>query len=308
MNWLLIALIAPFLWSLANHTDKYLLSRHFSKKSGEGAAGLMMFMGLGALVTLPFIYFGVNPALFVNPWSIVFLMISGALINIAIFTYLRLLSEKEASYIIPFWQLAPIFAYLLGLVLLKEQLSPDNIIGSLIAICGAIILSLELEEGRLRVDIHTLAWMTLSSLCIASSNVFFKMFAIDIPFWTSVFWNQAGMVVFGSLFLLVQPYRREFFGIFRSGRKSREVLAINVFQQIIETGGVVISNYALLLAPVALITLVEYTFQPVFVFFEGLLLTMFLPHITHESMVGRHLIQKFISIIIMCIGLYMISN
>ena len=62
------------------------------------------------------------------------------------------------------------------------------------------------------------------------------------------------------------------------------------------------------MAPVTIVMLVEYTAQPLFVFLEGVLLTLFLPNLVSEDISKRNLFQKFIAIIIMGIGIYIITK
>jgi len=52
MNWFLIALIPPALWSATNHLDKYLVSKFFK---GSGVGALMVFSSLIGVFLLPII-------------------------------------------------------------------------------------------------------------------------------------------------------------------------------------------------------------------------------------------------------------
>jgi len=54
MNWFLIALIAPIVWSIVNHIDKYMLSKYL-KERGLGA--LLIFSALSSVIILPFVLY-----------------------------------------------------------------------------------------------------------------------------------------------------------------------------------------------------------------------------------------------------------
>lgn len=305
MTWFIVALGAPFVWSLVNHCDKIILSRYFK---GGGSGGLMIFVGVVALPLAGIILFIHPEALEVSTTDAFYLLLSGLLYNLAVYLYLKALEVEDASYIVPFWQLAPVFSYILGVMFLHEYLSTDKIIASIIVIIGALILSLEFRKGqKVSINRSTAGIMILSALFIACTNVFFKKSAIDdIPFWVSMFWNQIGMFIFATGFFADYSFRKEFLDVIK--QNSGSVLALNIFEQIAEVVGIVINNFAILLAPVALVVLVEYTAQPLFVFIEGVIFTILFPRFVKEDISRNNLIQKFVSIIIMGIGLYLITN
>ena len=68
-----------------------------------------------------------------------------------------------------------------------------------------------------------------------------------------------------------------------------------------------ITLYATLLAPVALVLLVG-SFQPLFVLALGIVLTLFFPRVTKESLGRMKLLQKGVGIGLMLVGGYLIST
>ena len=67
-----------------------------------------------------------------------------------------------------------------------------------------------------------------------------------------------------------------------------------------------ITLYATLLAPVSLVLLVN-SFQPLFVFVLGILLTLFFPRLGRESLGGTKMLQKSLGIGLLLAGGYLIS-
>lgn len=301
MNWILIALIAPLLWSLLNHADKYLISK-YSKDVGIG--GLVILSSLFAFVSLPFIDAFHHEDVYSTTHDIIPLMLTGSLMALAILFYLKALDRDDASHVVPFWFLIPPIAYALGIFLLGETLETAKVVGSLITLSGAFILSLEFEQG-FKIKKHVPLLMIGSSFCIALSDVTFKAFTPESSFWHSTFWNQVGIGVFGLVCLFfVRSYRRNFVKVIRS--KAKAVIGINVGGEIIQTLATMANYYSMLLAPVALVLLISYTFQPLFVFIEGLLLTTLFPHIIKEKISRDHLLQKLAAMIIMGLGIYLV--
>lgn len=303
MNWFIVALGAPFVWSLVNYCDKIILSRYFK---GGGSGALMIFVGV---IALPLsIILGVsNPQLFsVSLPDILVLIGSGLLYNVGVLLYLKALETDDVSRVVPFWQLVPVFAYFLGIFILGEQLVSAKLFGGLIVILGTVLLSIKLS-GTEKFTFHkkTSLIMVTSSFVLALGYVIFKD-GDGGDFWISMFWNQIGMLVFGAICALVPSYRNEFIDVIK--QNSAGVLGLNIVEQIVEIVGIFINNFALLLAPAALVMLVEYTAQPLFVFIEGVLFTLLFPTLVQEDISKSNLIQKFFAIVIMCVGLYFITN
>lgn len=300
MLWLILALVAPFLWSLLNHTDKYLISKYSHE---TGVAGLAIFSSLFAVFALPVIFFFDRSVFGVSFHDGFFLTISGTVYVMAVFFYLHALKRDDASHVMPFCLLMPVFAYILGIIFLGEHIELIKVIGAIITLAGGLILSLEFDEG-VRVKTITVLLMVASSICLAGGDVIFKAFTADTPFWQSVFWNQLGFVVFGLILLSIRRYRSDFRKVLKMN--SKQLVALNVGGEIIQTVATIINYYAVLLAPVALVLLVNYTFQPLFVFIEGILITRFFPKIAQEHITRKHVIQKVVSMVIMSIGVYLI--
>ena len=300
MHWIFIALIAPLIWSVLNHVDKYLIS---SYSKDIGVAGLAIFSSLFAIFVLPIIYFFDQSVLSLPASQILALIISGIFFILCIFFYLHALGRDDASHVVPFWFLTPVFAYVLGVSFLGEYIEGGKIIGSLITLIGAVILSLEFDEG-VKIKKVTAFLMILSSLSLAVADTIFKYFAANASFGQSIFWNQVGLVIFACILLLIPLYRRDFLKILKVNTK--KLFMLNLGGEAAQAGASILNFYALLLAPIALVTLVNYTFQPLFVFIEGILITKFFPRIAQEHLTKRHIAQKLASILIMAAGVYLI--
>jgi hypothetical protein len=103
----------------------------------------------------------------------------------------------------------------------------------------------------------------------------------------------------------VPSYRRDFLGLFKQ-QKVAGVGLIALSRTLISVSEAV-TLYATLLAPVALVLLVN-SFQPLFVFAFGVVLTLFLPRMAKESLGRMKMLQKGAGIGLMLVGGYLISR
>lgn len=303
MNWFLIALLPPALWSITNHLDKYLISKYIK---GGGVGALMIFSSLIGLVLLPFIYI-FHPNVFnIQPVTALLIALNAFLYILAVLPYFYALQKDEASIVVPLFQFIPVISYVLAYLVLKETLLPKQVIGGVLIMLGGIGISLELVEGkkvRLKTEVFWL--MMLSSLFFALNFTFFKFFALEENFWVTSFWEYVGFVLFATILLLfVKPYRKEFIEVMRVNRV--QVLSLNGFNEVVNIIAKLAFNFASLLAPVTMIWIVN-GFQPFFVFVYGVILTLFFPHISKESITKKHLTQKIIAILIMFAGTYFLN-
>jgi drug/metabolite transporter (DMT)-like permease len=303
MNWLLIALCAPFLLACANHNDKILLSRYLKEK---GIGSIVIFSSLFSGVAIPIVLF-IHPDLFgVSLVQGSALVATGMLSVAAAVCYLYALDIDEASFVTPFYQTVPIFAYVLGYFVLGETITLAQGLGALVIIAGALALSLEFRRRRIRLKRNVVALMLAASLLSAINGVIFKLIAVDAGFWASLFWSFVGQVTAGLALLVGVPsYRRDFIDLFKRHRVG--VVGLIGLSRALFSVSEAVTLYATLLAPVALVLVVN-SFQPLFVFALGVVLTLFVPKLAKESLGRTKMLQKAVGIGLMLVGGYVISR
>jgi uncharacterized membrane protein len=303
MSWFFIALWAPFLLACANHNDKFLLSRYLEeKKIGPLVIFSSLLSGLAILIVF-FIQPNVYDISLVQASAVV---ATGMLSVLAAVCYLNALDIDEASFVTPFYQTAPIFAYFLGYFILGETITLAQGIGSLVIIVGALALSFEFGRRGLRFKRNVVALMLAASFLSAINGVIFKLIAVDKGFWVSLFWGFVGQVMAGLILLVCVPsYRRDFLGLFKQQKVA--VFGLIASSKILFSVSEAVTLYATLLAPVALVLLVN-SFQHLFVFTLGIVLTLFFPRVAKESLGRMKMLQKGAGIGLMLVGGYLISR
>jgi len=172
MSWFFIALIGPLLYAITNHIDKVLLEKYF-KEGGVGT--LMLFSSLVSIFVLPIIIFIEPTALSVDKINIFILAIVSLLYIMVLWFYLLALKEEEASIVIVFYQLVPVFGLILGYFILGETLSQTQLIAMAVIIFGTTIVSFEMDaENKFKLRKKTIALMLSASLFWALGSVIFK--------------------------------------------------------------------------------------------------------------------------------------
>lgn len=302
MSWFFLALLAPIFYALANHIDKYLLSRYF--KAGE-VGSLVLFSALFSFFALPIILI-IEPAVFtLDLIKILVLAGNGSLTVFSIILYFYALEKEEASVVVPFYQTIPIFSFFLGYLILGETIRISEIIACFLIISGAMILSLDLKSEKSKIKYNVVFLMLGSSFLLAISGVLFKLIAVDAGFWISIFWEFIGRLAIGILiYLLVKSYREQFLQAMRVNKSS--VLALNSLSETLFIAAEGIISFAYLLVPIVFVSTVE-ALQPFFVLIIGIIITIFFPKFEKETLSRRVIIQKVIAIGLIIAGACMLG-
>ncbi|MEI8174827.1 MAG: EamA family transporter [bacterium] len=298
MQWFFIALSAPFLWALVNISDEYLVTKYSKGKHGSG--GLVLFSSLIGVFAA--ILIGIfTPNVFIIPILDKILLITTGGITIAwIILYLFTIEIEDISAIAPWFLTIPVFGYILGYIFLDETLSIQQLIGFMVVLFGVLLISIDFSEQKKKIKWRPAIYMLISCLLVAISGVIFKYVTVGEHFWVSSFWEYTGLGGFGILiYIFVPKYRNEFMLMNREGGK--KIFTLNLVSEILTIIGNLLTNYAMLLAPVAMIYLVS-SFQPAIVIFLTLFATKFFPNITTENLKKSVLLPKIIAIIVMIVG------
>ena len=303
MSWFFIALITPFAHGIANFVDKIILSKYFNNFS---LFVYLIYGGITSILVLPiFIYFGGFGIFQLSSFDILLLIIAGLCSAGAIYFYLFALNKEDASLVVPFFQLVPVASFFLSRLILGETLTSLQIAGSLVIIFGALILSFEIEEGKtIRFRHHVVLAMVCMAILFGLEGVLFKFVAVGENFWLSNFWESIGYAILcATIFLFMKKERHAFYQSLKI-HKHRISLAV-LLGEFFTIGGNITLNFAFLLAPIALVRVVE-GYQPIFVLVIGIIITKMWPHILQEKLHWKHMLPKIAAILVILLGSYFV--
>jgi uncharacterized membrane protein len=300
MNWFWIALVAPIVWAASVHVDKYLLNRYVQKNNFGVLIIATSFVGVIALLLIGILVPGIADLAIKN---ILVLLLAGFLFVLYLFPYFNALNQGESTLVIPLFQTVPVFSYVLALIFLQEILTPFQILGALIIIFSAVGLSINFRE-KIRFNKSIFWSMMLSAVLVSIGALLFKSVALQEGFWVSMFWQVLSSAVTGFSLFFFSKFRQEFFRIVKQG--GVKFLSIGMFSESLGIIGDLSISFATLLAPIALVQVVNGA-QPFFIFLFGVLLTWFFPKVAKEDLSRKILMQKILFIAIMFAGTYLIS-
>jgi len=303
MSWLVFAFSGPVLWAISTHLDKYLVEEYFKHSD---VAVLLLFTAFMGLLALPFIVlYGPGAVFGLAAGSMALIMLAGILYMGAMLLYLRALQSEEASVVSPFFQAAPLFGYVLGYLVLGEVLSIRQMAGGVSIIVGTLIVSIRFGRKAQVFKARLAMLMVACGFTLALSALIFKIFAIEVEFWTTTFWMFVGEAVFGGALLAIASYRRQFVAVLRANMTA--LLTINGSNELINLGGGLGSRYALMFAPLSVVQAISGT-TTLFVFAIGVALSVLFPRLAQETLSWRDLAQKGAAALCVAAGVVLVAR
>ena len=228
-------------------------------------------------------------------------MAVGILEGLSILAYLYAVMEDDIASVVAWFNVIPVFNLFLGLIILDEKITGLQALGFLIIITGLCILSVKRTELGLMLKKKVVILMLFSSLAYSAMTVLFKFSTETDSFWVSSFWQYVGLAILGAIFFIfIKPYRRSFIKIFKS--RGGKFYGINMVNEFLFISGTMVSNYASLLAPVALVSLVG-SFQPLIVLIFSFVVGLFVSRKDTEKTTLRNRLIQIFGILLTIAGL-----
>lgn len=247
MHWAVIALLSAGVGALVNVFDKIVIFRY-----ARSPLTLPLLIGF-AQTSMGLLIIAIVRVPSDTTWAVVGMaLMSGIFLGLGGQLVMRVLYSQEVSRTIPVTQIAPIFAALIALVFLGEELSGFQWAAIMATVSGAILLSLRIERGYSTIFLHNSFYLLiLSALSQAIANVIVKVAVDELPL---LFTHGLRMLALGVVFLACnfrpRPLR-EIYSFF--GQRSSALLVVGINEVVIANGGFLLLLWALSEGPVSLV-------------------------------------------------------
>lgn len=299
MNWLIYALLGTAIWSVNNFLDKFILEKHIKK------VGALTIVFIIANFIIALFIFAVHGITVLQFQSSVMIILAGMFQIVVFLSYFKALSLDETSRVVPLFQLIPVFALVLGALFLGEFLNFTTLIGFLFVFIGGFTLSTKKVSWDILRPEPAFWYMIIASLSSAAIGILFRLVVLQNDFWTTFAYESLGVGLGGFILFLIPIYRSQFIDTISSLEK--KVYGIVALNEIIFVLGKLGPRFALTLAPVALVTVIN-GLQPFFILLYGFILTLVAPYIIRENISKKILLKKTFSILLIFLGMYLISK
>jgi drug/metabolite transporter (DMT)-like permease len=314
--WLSISFLAYFINAGVYTADKFFLSKKI-----HSSISYAFYVGIWSIGNVFLFYF--FPFMPTWQWLVIDLL-AGLLFLWALVAWYKALHQSEATKVVPIvGAFIPIFSFLLSYIFLGESLSQKQLMALLVLIAGGVLISIKhKKESRIKKVFNNILHLfgsksashhpverliinsLISAFIFASYYVLIKYIYTNQPFMGSYLWTRMGSFI-GALLLIVLPYNRKI--IFEKKRRKSTTKNLPLFLSIrfLAVIAFLLLNYAISLGNVAIINALQGV-QYMFLILIFLILSKKYPKILKEEMGRTVLIQKFIGILLVGVGLYLL--
>ena len=296
---IIITIFASFLWALTNHIDKFMING--IDESASSVKTLLVFSTLVAGIIFTPIWLVVSKfSVAISNLSLISVLVSSIIYTLATYFYFKALSKNDASIVVVMFQLIPVFSYILALIFFNERLTIQQIIGSIIIILSAVIISFDFEEKNNNSKFQALVLMIFSSLLYATYFILFDVAIRDSSYNSCAFWYQVGFLLIGIVLMCIRSFRTTFIKAIKTNGK--RYLSLNVTNEAINLWANLLVNFANVTIPIAIANILN-GFQGAFVFILGVIGVQVLPKSFKEDLRRKIVIQKIGCIVLSVVGL-----
>jgi len=300
MLWLTITISAYLILAVVFLVDKYLLVGPIPNP--RLYAFYVGVLGIAVLVFIPFIAF--YPPTFREAFLS---FVSGASFVCAIYWFFKGLRLFEPSRMVPaVGGILPIFTFLLVFVFSggQEMLKSSGLLAFALLVSGTFLITYEKSK---KISLGSLKFSLAAAFLFALSFVSAKYIYMDNPFLVGLVWIRVAGAVAALLFLLNKEVREGLFG--QKIGLERKTVAIFLSSQAGGAGANILQNWAIALAPLAYIAVINALqgIQYVFLLVFAALISLKFPKILKEKVSREVLLQKIAAILLIGGGLAMLS-
>jgi len=294
MNWILLSLLAPLFWALSNFVDKYTLGKYT-----KGIFDFLFFSTITSWIffVIIFIFIGM-PELSLY---LLIPIITGIMLVYSYGFYGKALEKNDTSVIVILFKLIPIITVILAFVFLNQTLSSKELLGFVIILIGAVIVSFEKKKG---IIIKGFGMILIAILMWSVMTLIIDYGLTKMSFWDYFMLDNLGSALAGLTMFIIPSMRKQIVEGVKTARTKKYVWFSG--NNIIDFFGQMSVKKAFAIAPSAGLVMVVTQVQSFYAILIGVLLTIFIPHVIKENISVNVLIKKFVGAVIMFSGIYVL--
>ena len=299
MSWIAVSLLSYFLFALVSIFDKYFLSTAIPDP--KLYSFYIGFLGFLIVFFIPFVHFSLPS------YNLLFLsLVAGFLFLYALFWLYKSFRRFEISRVVPaVGALTPIFTLFLAYLFSQGRaiLSSHQALALFLLIVGSFFLTLERKKA---IGFQSFLFSCLTAFLFSLAITLSKIVYENVPFWTALILMRAGGLLLAFLFLFDNNLRREV--LEKKGLEVKSNVFLFLFNQAIGATANILQNFAIFLAPLAGVAIInalqgaEYLFLFLFVLF----LSQKHSHWVKEKMGRETVFQKLLAVLIIIGGLFLL--
>jgi drug/metabolite transporter (DMT)-like permease len=299
MLWLVVIILAYFLLAISAMGDEYLLNGKPNPKNYSFYTGSL---GVLILLMIPFVGFTMP-----SPILLIIGLLAGVIFLIANFFYFTALEKFDLSRVAPaMGAFLPISTFLIIFFLEGSSITSFwQITAFLLLVLGSVLITIKAGKS---FSFKGLLIAGFAAFLFSMSFVLSKHLYSQMPFWSALMIMRVGSLLIAMWFIFTKEVRDELFHKKPTFQKKSGLVFVG--NQIAGASAYILQSWAVALVPLAFLPFINALegIKYVFILLFVPVLAKFIPQLCQEKNTTKSIIQKAISIIIICIGLFLIAT
>lgn len=320
--WLLVSASAYFINAGVYVADKFLLSKKI-----HSSITYAFYVGIWSIFNLVLLVFDFWLP---NFHELIIDLLGGVLFLATLIFWYKALHQSEATRVVPIvGALVPIFSFILSYAFLDETLDSQQLLAFIILICGGVLISVKQTQlylykrvaarlqdvfGDMLGGIHAqyrptrrlLLNSIISAFFFAAYYVLMKYIYMEQPFIGSFVWSRIGSFLGVLLLLFVPDWRRSIVD-YRKETKAPKNVFFFLSVRLLAALAFIMLNWAISLGNVAMVNALQ-GIQYLFLIIIVVILSSRYPKILNEEVGRGVLVQKFIGVMLVCLGMFLLVS
>lgn len=294
MNWIFLSLLAPLFWASSNFVDKYILGKYT-----KGIFDFVFFSTITSWIFFAAIFLFVGTPE-INLYSLIPIA-TGVILIYSYGFYGKALEQGDTSSLVILFKLIPVVTVILAFAFLGQTLSSNELIGFVVVLAGATIVSFEKSKG---IFIKGFGMILIAILMWSVMTLFIDYGLTKMTFWDYFMLDNLGSALAGLTMFIIPSIRKQVIEGIKTARLGKYVWFS--WNNILDFFGQMSIKKALAIAPSAGLVTVVMQVQSFYAILIGVLLTLLIPDVIKEDISASTLIKKSIGAAIMFSGVYIL--
>ncbi len=310
MPWLWIPIAAAVLYALGNFVDNYLVDHYSKRLNPKASQGLFIFtelaIAIGLLIFLRGDIFSAG-----NTWI---LILAGAADVIGTIFYWFSLRRSDTTDVTLLMQLSPIISLCFATIFLGQSISLPEFAGFLLILLASVVVVSAAGAKKLKFNLKTAGNILLACTIWVISDVIFISgatptaegagLASTLP---SFFWLLVGTILCNLvLFACIKSWRRDFRKYLKRGKLGQKIFW-TALDDLGTTCAEIIWRFGVLVAPLALLSVVEGVAELITAFVCGIILTIIVPKFGREKLTRKSVAHHAVATALMIAAIIIIG-
>ena len=304
MPWFVIPIICALLWSFCDFIDNFLVDHYAKRLNPKASQGL--FIVTGGIVVLGLgLYLGSAIWTAGNLWLP---LLAGAINTFGTVFYWFSLRRSDTTDVTLLMQLSPLLSLCFATLFLGQSISLPQFAGFLLILLAAIVVVLASGAKKLKFNLKTAGQIAAAcTIWVVSDVIFVASAGGSEGVLPNFFWLLVGGIIMNlGLFAVKKSWRRDLRTYLKRGQLGGKIFWTSL-DEALWTIAEFLWRYGMIIAPLAILSVMEGVSRLLITFVLGIVLTLIAPRFGREKLTKKVLAHHAIATVLMVIAIVIIS-